>query len=331
MNDAVGAVIPGPLRLSQPPPLPPEFSLDATNDSAGWPTRAAADALAEDDARRAAAVLHLVGGAEPQARIPGRGAHAAPAVLVQFWDTPGDVPRDVAACVASWDRLMDDVPGLARVMFDDDTARQFIRDELSAEHAAVFNACRHPAMRCDYFRLCFLLQHGGLYVDADEVYLGGLGPDLLAGRDLKVQPLCYDVAADEMVAASAFVEAARAKSRREPPDAENTSGPHTWTHYVNNNPLVASAGHPVIQAALERATRLLQREAVDGGLSLDVQSTTGPGNLTAALIAHALKLGATGHRAKVLFMENWDAVSLSRWPLDYRRDERNWRLWNSNL
>ncbi|HET6752834.1 MAG TPA: glycosyltransferase [Jiangellaceae bacterium] len=242
------------------------------------------------------------------------------------------MPRDVAECIASWDRLVDDVPRLSRVMFDDDTARQFIRDELSSDHAAVFDACRHPAMRCDYFRLCFLLRHGGLYVDADEVYLGGLGPELLAGARLKLQPLCYNIATDEMVAAEVFLEAARVGSRRELPDhAADARDARIWTHYVNNNPLVAPAGHPVIQSALGRATRLLEREAAGVGRSLGVhQSTTGPGNLTAALVAHALELAATGDRAQVSFMENWDEVSVSRWPLEYRNDERNRRLWNPN-
>jgi hypothetical protein len=250
---------------------------------------------------------------------------------VQFWDTRAEVPRDVAECIASWDRLVDDVLGLWRVMFDDDTARQFIRDELTSGHAAAFDACRHPAMRCDYFRLCFLLQHGGLYVDADEVYLGGLGTELLAGSELKLQPLCYNVAADEMVAAEVFLEMIRGGSRREPADdGANVRDPGTWTHYVNNNPLVAPAGHPVIQAALEGATRLLAREAADVSRSLGVQSTTGPGNLTAALVTHALELGATGARANVSFMENWDEFSVSRWPLDYRHDERKWRLWSAN-
>jgi hypothetical protein len=255
-----------------------------------------------------------------------------PAVLVQFWDTRTDVPRDVAECIASWDQILDDVPGLSRAMFDDDSARQFIRDELSPEHAAAFEACRHPAMRCDYFRLCFLLQHGGVYVDADEVYLGGLGPELLVGSELKMQPLCYDLATDEMVAAGLFLEAARGRIQGEQSHEDMSAVRDTrrWIHYVNNNPLVAPPAHPVIQASLERATRLLEREAADVTRSVGIQSTTGPGNLTAALVAHALDLGAAGDRANVGFIENWDEFAVSRWPLEYRHDDRNWRLWSAN-
>jgi hypothetical protein len=187
-------------------------------------------------------------------------------------------------------------------------------------------------MRCDYFRLCFLLKHGGVYVDADDVYLGGLGPELLVGSELKLQPLCYNLATDEMVTAEVFLDVARLRIHGEQSLKErlNARGTRRWTHYVNNNPLVAPAGHPVIQASLERATRLLEREAAGLNRSLGVQSTTGPGNLTAALVAHALHLGAVGDRANVAFIENWDEVAVSRWPLEYRHDERNWRLWSAN-
>lgn len=329
MGEGLAASVPGRLRVSQPLPLGRASHRVVASDTAGWLHRTIAEAVADDDARRTAAVVRLLGGAV--SRTVGHGGAAAdvPAALMQFWDT-ADVPRDVAECIASWERLVDDVPGLSRMMFDDKTAREFIGDELTLKHVAAFDACRHPAMRSDYFRLCFLLRHGGLYVDADELYLGGLGPELLTGLELKLQPLCYDVAADEMVDAEVFLEAVRSVSRREPVDDATNARDLTRTHYVNNNPLVAPSGHPLIQAALERATRLLAREATDVSRSLGVQSTTGPGNLTAALVTHAFELGLTGTRANVSFIENWDEFSVSRWPLEYRHDERNWRLWNAN-
>ena len=48
-------------------------------------------------------------------------------------------------------------------------------------------------MRSDYFRLCFVLAEGGLYVDADDVLRGAGGG--MSSRDgtLKIQPLCYDI------------------------------------------------------------------------------------------------------------------------------------------
>lgn len=94
--------------------------------------------------------------------------------------------------------------------------------------------------------------------------------------------------------------------------------------YVNNNPLIAPAGHPVIRLALERSTQILLTQAGD---SWDVQSTTGPGNLTASLVGHAIEFERAGAARDFALLTDWDIVSVSRWPLGYRSDERNWRLW----
>lgn len=94
---------------------------------------------------------------------------------------------------------------------------------------------------------------------------------------------------------------------------------------MNNNPIVSPPGHPVLRAALERSRRLL----LDGaGPLLGVQSTTGPGNLTACLVAHNIRRATTGSEPDFAFLSEWDTLSESRWPLTYRQDERNWRLWD---
>jgi hypothetical protein len=98
-----------------------------------------------------------------------------------------------------------------------------------------------------------------------------------------------------------------------------------WIFYVNNNPLIAPASHPVIRLALARSTRLLLSHR---GERFDIQSTTGPGNLTGSLVRHSIASKRAGKAPDFLLLTNWDAVSISRWPLSYRHDERNWRLWN---
>lgn len=98
-----------------------------------------------------------------------------------------------------------------------------------------------------------------------------------------------------------------------------------WIFYVNNNPLVAPAFHPVVRSALARSTRILLSQA---GERLDIQSTTGPGNLTASLVQHSIASSVAGKGRDFLLLTNWEAISTSRWPLSYREDERNWRLWN---
>ena len=100
-----------------------------------------------------------------------------------------------------------------------------------------------------------------------------------------------------------------------------------WIFYVNNNPLVAPPSHPVVLLALARSTQILL-SSTDG--RPDIQSTTGPGNLTASLVRHAVASELAGTARDFAMLPNWDTISVSRWPLSYRSDERNWRLWSQS-
>ncbi len=71
--------------------------------------------------------------------------------------------------------------------------RAYIAERYGPREVAAFERCRHPAMRSDYLRMCFVLAEGGLYVDADDVLLGDGWSDVFRDGTLKVQPLCYDV------------------------------------------------------------------------------------------------------------------------------------------
>lgn len=199
----------------------------------------------------------------------------APHVLVQFWDDASAVPDDVRECLESWALL--EAAGFERMLFDDTSARHFIEDRFSARHVRAFDRCIHPAMRADYFRLCFMLRVGGLYVDADDEYQGADFEPLIGSCRLYLQALCYDTASDSMVDAAAT--AATAATER--------------IYYVNNNPIITGPGHAVIARALERSTTLLlaTREA-----NRDIQSLTGPGNLTASLWLTPLSMTRTVKR-----------------------------------
>jgi len=265
---------------------------------------------AEDDCLRSSYMRELVRQTAP-ADAPS-GPVGIPKVIVQYWDDSGTVPDDVRECLDSWEPLTG--RGFRRVLFDDNAAKEFIASQFGSTEVAAFDRCPHPAMRCDYFRLCYILRRGGFYVDADEVYQGGDFRSWFCDDKLKIQPLCYDTLSDTMVPSSAFVG-----NRACSPD---------WIFYVNNNPLIAPASHPIIRLALARSTRLLLRHA---GGRFDVQSTTGPGNLTSSLVRHAINTALAGNARDFLFLTDWDEVSISRWPLSYRNDERNWRLWNPRV
>jgi hypothetical protein len=230
-------------------------------------------------------------------RIPRR--------LVRYWHDPSDLPDDVRACLESWDRLRE--VGFEFRMFDDGTAAAYIARTYGARENRAFARCRHPAMRCDYLRLCFILAEGGLYVDADDVLLGDGWRELFQDGRLKLQPLCYDIPSAGMVEAADIWRADLRVDGR--------------IFYVNNDPIAAPAHHPVLQGALDRATdRLLGNDPFP-----EIQSTTGPGNLTAALSVHVRRLDQAGLPWDFELLRDWESIAETRWHLSYRNDARNWR------
>jgi len=207
----------------------------------------------------------------------------------------------------SWNLL--ELAGFELRMFCDESAAAYIAERYGRREVAAFERCRHPAMRSDYFRLCFVLADGGLYVDADDVLIGEGWHAIFRDNTLKLQPLCYDVNAQAMLPAAELRQVDLPTSDR--------------IFYVNNNPIAAPAGHPVLSRALVRATaRLLGQDE-----SPEIQSTTGPGNLTAVLAAHAYELQLQDTTAIQDFelLLDWHKVAETRWELAYRNDCRNWR------
>ncbi|MFE4467262.1 glycosyltransferase family 32 protein [Leifsonia sp. NPDC056824] len=228
-----------------------------------------------------------------------------PRTLVRYWHDPQDIPEDVARCLASWAPLQDE--GIAFRFFGDASARAYISERFDAPTLAAFERCHHPAMRSDFFRMCFVLAEGGLYVDADDVLLGSGWREVFEDHRLLVQPLAYDTSVNGMVQAE---------------ELRNADLPtHNRIFYVNNNPIASPPHHPVMQRALDRAMdRLLRRDS-----DLEIQSTTGPGNLTASLAAHARNLAIARKPADFLMLLNWHATAEPHWDLEYRNDDRNWR------
>ena len=262
--------------------------------------------IAEDDNLRSECIRKLV-----QNNVLSKELHASidiPKVIIQFWHDLDDLPNDVQECLDSWKSLTRQ--GFNRFIFDNSAARNFIQERFSAKHVAAFDLCCHPAMCCDYFRLCYLLKLGGAYVDADEVYQGSDLNFFFNDDRLKVQPLCYDNSNGKMVQRCNFLKL----------DAYSSN----WIFYVNNNPIITPPGHPVIKLALERTTTILLNSPEKRS---DIQATTGPGNLSASLVMHCME--REGKDQDFDFLYDWDFFSISKWPLSYRNDKRNWRIWRS--
>jgi mannosyltransferase OCH1-like enzyme len=229
--------------------------------------------------------------------------------VVQYWHNLYALPDDVAECLQSWNRLEKD--GFEIKMFDDGSARRFIAANFEPSHVIAFDRCYHAAMRCDYFRLCYILRRGGFYVDADEVYKGTGCESLFQDTKAKLQPLCYDLSINQMVPPEEFLC--------------DSTFPSNRIFYVNNNPIIAPPGHAVIDMALRRATQLLLQDSERP----EIQSTTGPGNLSASLVRHVTCLQTSLATWDFTLLRRWNNISECRWFLSYRNDERNWRLANA--
>jgi len=264
----------------------------------------------EDDQFRSQFVRELVQcsmSAESHPSCPS--SKLVPKTIIQFWDNPSEIPNDVSRCMESWHQLRQE--GFALTCFDDSSARRFVARNLESRHVRALDACYHPAMRSDYFRLCYIGLTGGCYVDADDVYSGEALGTLFADGRLKLHPLCYDVLSGGMVPQRVF--------------AKCGANSQNWIFYFNNNPLIAPPQHPIILRALERSTSILNEMANDD--FPEIQSTTGPGNLTASVVAQMMISGGLDSGA-LLTMLDWERFATSVWPLSYRIDARNWRLSN---
>ena len=233
------------------------------------------------------------------------GPALIPRKIVRYWHDLSNLPEDVRACLESWDCLKKE--GFEFRMFDDASAAAYITETFGKRECQAFARCSHPAMRCDYLRMCFLLSEGGLYVDADDVLLGEGWKRLFLNGKLKVQPLGYDLGAARMMSAAEIWQSDLPSEGR--------------VFYVNNDPIAAPADHPVLRRALVCATEKLLGQDV----SPEIQATTGPGNLTAALAAHARYLQVVGLPFDFELLSDWDSIAEMRWDLSYRADLRNWR------
>lgn len=262
----------------------------------------------EDHRARSVFVRKLVQGIGEPGPVPAVFSIEPRRSIVLFWDDLDRLPGDVGECIESWKSL--ERQGFDVCLFDTNGAMEFIASRLGPRHENAYRKCYHPAMQSDYFRLCYILVAGGCYIDADDVYHGHSIECLFDDGRLKIQPLCYDVATGRMVPPEIFTK----------PGADVS----TWIFYFNNNPLLATSGHPIIERALANATEAIE-QATDGQLP-EIQSTTGPGNLTRSIFELTQQDGATVSTLHVL--HDWENVASTRWPLSYRSDRRNWRLSN---
>lgn len=267
-----------------------------------------ADPLGKDDRARSNFVRDLVQRSNEPFRAHTANLATPPRLIVQFWDDLGQLPRDVRECMESWKKL--EQSGFEIQLFDESSAREFIRIHLGSRYENAFDKCYHPSMKSDYFRYSYIFVKGGFYIDADDVYHGIPIDYLFTDGRLKLQPFCYDIATAQMVPPSVFLN-----------PGENESG---WIFYFNTTPLIAVRNHPIVERALLNATTALEQESKDE--LPEVQATTGPGNLTRSVFE--MVADESCPHETLLVIHDWEKASTSKWPLSYRSDKRNWRLSN---
>jgi len=256
--------------------------------------------IGEDDRKRSEFIFNFMKEKKP---VTPCNELEIPKVIIQYWHCLDELPYDVLNCIESWKVLKE--KEFEFKLFDDVQAKQFINEYFDEEYLTAYLKCHHPAMRCDYFRLCYLYILGGFYIDCDELYSNQKIDLLFSNNSIKIQPLCYSLSQDKMVNIEDYLS--------EPYDKNNI-------YYFNNNPIVAPPKHELISIALKRANDKL----IDGDNISDIQSTTGPGNLTASVVYYLLR-----KNAQINIIDNWNDISYSPWPLSYRSDDRNWRRYNS--
>jgi tetratricopeptide (TPR) repeat protein len=112
--------------------------------------------------------------------MPEAGESSIPAEIVQFWDqqTP---PADIAKMNEEW-RLRH--PTFSYQRFNTSSAQAFLMQFETREAALAFDRCTQPAQKSDLFRLAYLFDRGGVYVDADDRCRRNLTALLPPGVDL---------------------------------------------------------------------------------------------------------------------------------------------------
>jgi tetratricopeptide (TPR) repeat protein len=140
-----------------------------------------------------------------------------PARIIQYWDAT-EPPEEISELMRTWRTHH---PDFEYLLFNDQTAQQFIRRH---HHGAVYSAylrAGEPAQRADIFRLAYLSVHGGVYADADDRCLESV--NTFVPGDISFAAYQEDFGT------------------------------------LGNNFLAVEAGHPVIQHSLELATEAINR------------------------------------------------------------------------
>ncbi|MBB2169640.1 hypothetical protein HLH36_14985 [Gluconacetobacter aggeris] len=227
---------------------------------------------------------------------------------MQFWDAK-NIPKDVNLFMDTWREFS----GATYKVFDDVSAEEFISANFQPRVVKAYQACWHPAMKCDFFRLCYLYINGGFYVDADEILVKG--DDFCipnSGSFIILQPILRKFEHGEWrgIEYDKFIKDNQSRNGSEP--------------YFNNSPIICSKKNPVVFLSIMRSISILEN---GNSYNYSVHDITEPSNISLSCIVYMIArgLGLVPHTDIVSIGWKEFARDGSEIELAYKRDTRDWR------
>ncbi len=168
--------------------------------------------------------------------LPERdGSRCIPLQVVQYWDQRKP-PSSVTEVMRSWSSL----PQVQYERFDSQKARSFLRRTFGPEYARAYGMANNLAEAADFFRLCYLRHHGGLYADADDRLHGQVEALMPTGAGLVCYRESFGALANNVIAAApghpaivhASEMAAEALLARDNDSTWSKTGPGLFTRAV---------------------------------------------------------------------------------------------------
>lgn len=163
------------------------------------------------------------------------GPRCIPRQVVQYWDQRHP-PDSVMEIMRSWSSL----PQVQYERFSGQQARSFLRRTFGPEYARAYGLANNLAEAADFFRLCYLRHHGGIYADADDRLHGQLEALIPPGVGLVCYRESFGALANNVIAAApghpaivhASEMAAEALLARDNDSTWSKTGPGLFTRAV---------------------------------------------------------------------------------------------------
>lgn len=233
--------------------------------------------------------------------------------IVQYWDQ-GEPPQNIKDCIEK-----NKTKAQTLSLFDRQMAREFIQKHYNDRILAAFECCWHPAMRSDLFRLLYIYQNGGVYLDADDVLLWNPSQLIDDGCDnyLFLYPFFLFEESGRLwrPAASELLK-----------ELNKEKASLTIHSYFNNSYIHANPENPIIGLSILVAAEQI---LTDDPEFLSIHGTTGPGLLSVGAHVYSELSKKNGLPPCDVYPINPDAIELQKGSPTNGQEHQSWRTVNS--